>query len=478
MKKIAALLVACLLLGGCSQQDPNEKALNPKNPVTLTLWHYYNGIQKTALDKMIEEFNNTVGTEKGIVVEANNVGSILELTDKVKEAAAGKVGALEMPEIFTAYADTAYELNLDGYVADLSQYLSDEELSEYVDGYVREGMFGDEFKIFPAAKATECLQINKTNWDIFAKACDVELEDLATIEGLNRVAEKYYEYTDALTPSIKNDGKHFFGRDAVANYFIIGARQLGLEMFEVHDDKVTLNFDKEIVRKIWDNYYVPYVKGYYLDKGRFRSDDVKTGDIIAYVGSTSSIPYFPTQVIEDDNTSYNIEAIFQPVPVFEGGNKVAVQQGAGMVVTKSDDVREYASVIFLKWFTQAERNIDFTIKSAYLPVKKEANDMKFIESMIEENNLSIDQKMMAGLDVAIHTVNDYELYTSKAFKQGTQARSLLQSALVESSKNAREQVVELMAQGYSREEVLSRYINDEVFDEWYNELKAELEKLI
>lgn len=26
------------------------------------------------------------------------------------------------------------------------------------------------------------------------------------------------------------------------------------------DGKMTLNFDKEIVRKLWDNYYVPYVK--------------------------------------------------------------------------------------------------------------------------------------------------------------------------------------------------------------------------
>ncbi len=170
-------------------KNPYEKELDPKNPITLTLWHYYNGIQKTALDNMIEEFNNTVGSEKGIVVEANNVGSILELTDKVKEAAAGKVGASEMPEIFTAYADTAYELNADGYVADLSQYLSADEISEYVDGYVQEGMFDNELKIFPAAKATECLQINKTDWDKFADAADVSLDDLKTVEGLNEAAE-------------------------------------------------------------------------------------------------------------------------------------------------------------------------------------------------------------------------------------------------------------------------------------------------
>lgn len=478
MKKIAALLCACLILGGCSSKNPYEKELDPKNPITLTLWHYYNGIQKTALDNMIEEFNNTVGSEKGIVVEANNVGSILELTDKVKEAAAGKVGASKMPEIFTAYADTAYELNADGYVADLSQYLSADEISEYVDGYVQEGMFDNELKIFPAAKATECLQINKTDWDKFADAADVSLDDLKTVEGLNEAAEKYYAYTDALTPDINNDGKPFFGRDAVANYFIIGCKQLGMEIFEVKDGQVTLNFDKDVIRKIWDNYYVPYVKGYYLDKGRFRSDDVKTGDIISFVGSTSGIPYFPTQVIEDDNTSYDIDVIFQQVPVFEGGSKVAVQQGAGMVVSKTSEVKEYASVLFLKWFTETERNIDFTINSAYLPVKKEANDLEVIHSLIKENDIDMNDSILAGLDAAINTVNDYELFTSKAFDHGTEARSLLQDALVDDAKAARQQVIELINAGSSRDEALNQLINDQIYDEWYSRLKTELEKLI
>lgn len=478
MKKITALSLICLLLSGCVQQNSYEKQLDPKNPITLTLWHYYNGIQKTALDNMIDEFNSTVGLEKGIVVEANNVGSILELTDKVKESAAGKVGALAMPEIFTAYADTAYELNEAGTVADLSQYLTSDEINEYVESYVDEGTFNDELKIFPFAKATECLQINKTDWDVFVETSGATLDDLRTVEGLNETAESYYEYTDALTPDIMDDGKPFFGRDAVANYFIIGCRQLGIEIFEVNDDQVTINFDKEIIRKIWDNYYVPYVKGYYLDKGRFRSDDVKTGDIIAFVGSTSSIPYFPTQVIEDDNTSYDIDVIFQEIPVFQGGTHVAVQQGAGMVVAKKGEVKEYASVLFLKWFTETERNIEFTVNSAYLPVKKEANDLMLIESMIDKNNIEMDDDIKVGMEVAVNTVNNYELFTSKAFYHGTDARTLLQSSLVDDAKAARQQVLDLMASGSSREDALSQLINDQIFDAWYEKLKTDLDELV
>ena len=47
-----------------------------------------------------------------------------------------------------------------------------------------------------------------------------------------------------------------------------------------------------------------------------------------------------------------------------------------MVVVKSDEKREYASVEFLKWFTDAQRNLQFSTEIRLLPVKKEANSLK------------------------------------------------------------------------------------------------------
>ena len=37
-------------------------------------------------------------------------------------------------------------------------------------------------------------------------------------------------------------------------------------------------------------------------QGKFRSDAVKTGDLVCYVGSSSSVVYFPKTVPVDDNT--------------------------------------------------------------------------------------------------------------------------------------------------------------------------------
>ena len=110
----------------------------------------------------------------------------------------------------------------------------------------------------------------------------------------------------------------------------------------------------------------PISKGWAAASGRFRSDDIKIGSILAYIGSNSSATYFPTQVMLSDTESHAIELKVLPKPHFEGGKKVAVQQGAGMAVAKTTDAEVEASVVFLKWFTQPENNIAFAVGSGYL----------------------------------------------------------------------------------------------------------------
>ena len=200
-------VVMALGLSGCGDKGP----LDPKDPVSLTVWHYYNGSQQAAFDALVEEFNDTVGREKGIYVEGFSQGSVSDLETAVRDSVAGKVGADAMPDIFSSYADTAYEVEQAGALADLSGYLDEKELEQYVDSYIEEGRIAADgsLRIFPTAKSTEIMMINKTDWDKFADATGASLEDLATMEGITAVAQAYYEWTDGLTPDIPGDGKAF-----------------------------------------------------------------------------------------------------------------------------------------------------------------------------------------------------------------------------------------------------------------------------
>ena len=336
-KKIRAAAL-CLMgmmtaLSGCSSEKQTEK-----EPIELTVWTYYNGDQLRAFNEAVDAFNATEGKENRITVTAMSLGSVDDLEENVMNAVRGKLGAQEMPDIFSAYADTAYELDALGLAADISPYLTEQDRNAYVQSYLTEGDFeGDgKMKIFPVAKATEVLVVNDTDWRTFAEATGTQESELATIEGVTAAAQRYYEWTDSLTPE-KNDGKALFGRDAMANYMIVGAKQLGYEIFIVKNGRAEVNLPRDAAKKLWDNYYIPYIKGYFASSGRFRSDDMKTGNVIAFVGSSAGATFFPDRVTTEDENSYPIEIKTLPAPQFEGGEKIAVQQGAGMVILKKSD---------------------------------------------------------------------------------------------------------------------------------------------
>ena len=464
-RKIILLCLAVLALTGCGSKTP----LNPKDPVSLTVWHYYNGSQQAAFDALVEEFNNTVGREKGIQVHGRSQGSVSDLESAVRDALDQKVGADPIPDIFSSYADTAYEVEQAGALADLSAYLTQEELAQYVDSYIEEGRIAADgtLRIFPIAKSTEIMMLNKTDWERFTAATGASPEDLKTMEGVTATAQAYYEWTDSLTPDIPEDGRAFYGRDAVANYFVIGMQQLGAEIFHVENGEVTLNVPKEELYRLWENYYVPMVKGYFAAYGSFRSDDVKTGDILAYTGSTASAMYFPDQV-ELEGDSYAIDYLVLPAPVFEGGRNVAVQQGAGMVVSKSDEKHEYAAVEFLKWFTHAENNLRFSSVAGYLPVTKEANSVQKMDEAISTQGISVSSKTYDCLTAIFGQIEELTLYTNKSFKNASAARKVLEYHLTDKAAEDRAAVAAALEQGVSLEEASAPYVTREAFEGWYD----------
>ena len=82
IKITAAALAACLFMAGCSGAASVNTSKNSE-PVDITIWHYYNGSQKAAFDDLVNEFNDTVGKEKGIYVEGHSKGNVSELENAV-----------------------------------------------------------------------------------------------------------------------------------------------------------------------------------------------------------------------------------------------------------------------------------------------------------------------------------------------------------------------------------------------------------
>lgn len=467
MKRMLCMLLAVLMLPMMAQAETVE--LSPDDPQVLTLWHYYNGAQQQIFDQLVLTFNETVGMEMGIVISPVSQGGVNDLANKVLDSANRKTGAAKMPDLFAAYADTAHAVNKLGLVADISRYMTDEEQAEYMEAYMVEGTLdaSGALKVFPIAKSTEMMLVNKTEWDAFAAATGADASLLSTWEGVVEASRMYYEWSG---------GKAFFGRDAFANYILIGSLQLGVEMFDVDGGEMILTIDEQVMRRLWDNYVVPYVNGWFGAYGRFRSDDVKTGQLVALVGSTSGALYFPSEVTRDDGTTYPIECMALPLPNFQGTEPCAVQQGAGMVVTSSTPEREYAATVFLKWFTQQENNITFSLNSGYLPVKKAANQHEVLQQAMEAQG--IDGLLNDIISTGAQIASTYRLYTNNAFDNGYAARLVVDTSMADEAEHAAAQLKEMVADGMDRQEAIELLTGDEAFAAWLTGFRAEMEQAV
>ena len=210
---------------------------------------------------------------------------------------------------------------------------------------------------------------------------------------------------------------------------------------------------------------MPYVKGWFSASGRFRSDDIKIGNIFGLRRLQLQRHLFSVSGNAERHRGHSIALKVLPAPHFADGEKFAVQQGAGMAAAKTTDAEEAASVVFLKWLTQPENNIAFAVGSGYLPVTHAANEMDAIRS----SGLILTGNMENILTQAVDTVNSSEMYTPRAFEGGTKARDTLTYSMSDLAEADRATVVARIAAGRARP-TPGEFMTDEYFEAWYQSL--------
>lgn len=423
---ILLLFIMVCTITGCDR----GAQLDPSNPVTLNLWHNYGGQLKDTMDNMVDEFNGTIGAEEGIIINVTSISGSATLHEKLTMAAHNDPGAPGLPDITTAYPKTALIMAEEGLLVDLNSHFSAQELSAYVPDFLEEGrIIGDSLYVFPTAKSTEVLFVNTTLFNRFAQATGAKIEDLATFEGIARTAALYYDWTDQQTPEIANDGKTFYIADSLFNFSLIGCKQMGAEF--ISNGQFDLSTSQ--YKRVWDCYYQSAVLGQFAIFDGYATDLAKTGDIVCSTGSTAGVLFFSPTVTYADNTSEPAELAILPYPVFEGGQKAAMQRGAGMCVIKSTPEKEYAAGVFLKWFTSPENNLKFVSSTGYLPV----TEVAFGEIMSKEIANVPDENIKRVLQAGRIMQQEYEFYIPPLFDGIDDLQQEYESQLRDVTANSR-----------------------------------------
>lgn len=396
-RNIIIFLIAVLLFcTGCSNAVTKEEV-----PTTITVWHVYGGQTDSPLNDLIDQFNQTVGKQKQINVQVTSVSNTNTIHELVLAAANEEPGAPELPDLFISYPKTVLALPDDSILVDYKDYFSEEELSDFIPAFIEEGTIDDHLVIFPVAKSTEIMFINQTIFDRFSQETGISMEDLDTWEGLYKAAETYAEWSDAQTPDIPGDAKAMFVHDYYFNYFQVGVESLGEDFFQ--GDKLAFG---PVFQTVWEPLAQAAFKGGVWLKGGYATESIRTGESIVSVASSASILYYSDVVTYSDNTSEDITIVSRPCPVFENGEKLVMQRGAGFCTVRSTPEREQAAVTFLKWLTDPEHNVDFVTRTGYMPVTRSAFENELPKAIEELESAKYVSLYQAYLD----TQKNYEFY--------------------------------------------------------------------
>ena len=126
MKKIFSLLlilsVSLCCFSGCKKSE-----LDKSKPVTLTMWHVYGEQADSPMNRLVEEFNQTVGMKKGIIINVTGMSNASHIGKKLLDAQAGKPDAGEMPDLFFGHKSNAVEIGTENLI-DWKDLFSEKEL--------------------------------------------------------------------------------------------------------------------------------------------------------------------------------------------------------------------------------------------------------------------------------------------------------------------------------------------------------------
>lgn len=361
MKKLLSAVIvftivfcSVLSLYGCNS---SKTLLNPDNPVTLTMWHVYGEQADSPMNRQVEEFNQTVGKEKGVIINVTNMSSATYIGQKLLDAQSNKAGALEMPDLFFCHASNADDLGTENLI-DWNDLLTKSEIDAFVDDFIADGTVGDSLSVLPVSKSTHLLFVAGGVFDKFALEKGVSYQDLSTWTGIFDVAEKYYDWSK---------GQPFLAIDYLMRCVELNAMSKGVQDF--YTESGWYDFSNEILMDSYMQFANSIAKGHIIVSDLYANTQIMTGQVIAGIGSSASILYYNDKITYPDNTSVdmNLHVLMPPQAGGETQN-YATQAGVGLCAYKTTEQKSEAAAVFARWFTEEQRNLDFVASTGYMPV--------------------------------------------------------------------------------------------------------------
>ena len=352
---IFSISICCL--PGCKKSE-----LDKNKPVTLTMWHVYGEQADSPMNRLIDEFNETVGVEKGIIINVTAMSNASKIGEKLLDAHNKIPGSAEMPDLFFAHKSNVLELGAD-CLLDWNEYFSEKELSAYIPEFLEDGTAAGKLSVFPVSKSTHLLFIAGGQFERFSADTGVTYEALSTWDGFFDAAAKYYDWSG---------GKPFCALDYPLRAIELAATESGAG--NIFADNGFYDPSNVIFKQTFMKFADSLAKGHIMLSNLYSNTQVMTGEVVAGIGSSAAILYYNDTVTYEDGTSEPMDPEILPLPAENGKKPYITQAGVGLCAYKTSSQKAEASAIFAKWLTEPERNLEFVCQTGYMPVTNGAFD--------------------------------------------------------------------------------------------------------
>ena len=343
-RKICSILTAVAictgLLGGFTAKASDVRA-ELTEPITLSFWH---GIvqedMKATLEAIVDDFNNGIGSENGITVEAVAQGEMGDLENAVTAAIKSGKG---IPNVTMSEAASVVDWLPAGCVVDLTPYIEDGEygidLSDYYDVYVRDssGYPVEGYYSLPLYVSGEVMYYNVD----FFEANDLE------------VPTTWTEYEETARKINEITGNPSGGWDEGVKCFSTLLEQKGIG----YTDREGAILFADKVDEVTDviSWYQGLVQeGVLRTPGEdfFLSGPFANQKVVMYLSSGNEGEFINMKIPEDKSFTWSCA----PIPQMEDGVKADFSEGflISMLDTTQNPETRWASWLFIQYLQSYE----------------------------------------------------------------------------------------------------------------------------
>lgn len=450
MKKFLTLLVMLIALvsvASCGPTPQPDGILDPSqidtSKETVVTFYHANGANlQVVIQDIIDRFEEEMYKQYGVrvTVEQTSQGDY----DTLRQTIASSIAAGNQPTVAQTYPDhVSLYLEgeavkaLDAYIEHAEYGLEGEESDSYgfIDRFWAEGSIYDkEGTIYsiPFNKSTEVLFYNKNLFDKYG------WEVPATWDDVLEICEAWKQTTEY--QNAKNEGKKVggIGIDSEANFFITLIQQWGGQYtgFDAKGKGAYL-FDNPQAKAALNWLVQEFNKGNTVTSTHlgtnYCSDAFKAVQLPMTIGSSAGASYnVPT-----DGSFVTGVAPYPQVAGASEDEKQVIQQGTNITLFECRDKQEELfGWLFMKYLTNYESALDWTLRTAYFPTRKDvaASDeyQKYISQILydEEGNPQLGENGQPVKEYdaikevcVIGLAQSPYFYTSVAFPGSAKART-------------------------------------------------------